>query len=80
MENLSGIPGEVGASAVQNVGAYGVEAKDFIREVECYDMLTLSFVKFDVRDCKYGYRSSLFKEKQNKSYRFVLGRREPIFS
>ena len=71
MENLSGIPGEVGASAVQNGGAFGVEAKDFIREVECYDMLTLSFVKFDVRDCKYGYRSSLFKEKQNKG-RYVV--------
>lgn len=71
MENLSGIPGEVGASAVQNVGAYGVEAADFITKVECYDMKTGAFRQFDVSECGYGYRTSVFKEPDNKE-RFII--------
>ena len=61
VENLSGIPGEVGASAVQNIGAYGVEVKDVIRTVYCYDLQEEEFVHFDVEDCGYGYRDSVFK-------------------
>ena len=62
VENLSYIPGEVGASAVQNIGAYGVEVKDVIRTVYCYDTVEEEFVNFDVEDCEYGYRDSIFKD------------------
>lgn len=61
LENLSLIPGEVGASAVQNIGAYGVEAKDFIESVEAFDLRERAVVRFDVSDCRYAYRSSRFK-------------------
>ena len=60
-ENLSLIPGEVGASAVQNIGAYGVEAKDIIDTVHAFDRTTRSFVDIPGADCGYGYRTSLFK-------------------
>ena len=62
VENLSHIPGEVGASAVQNIGAYGVEVKDVIRKVFCYDTVDEEFVNFDVEDLQYGYRDSAFKD------------------
>ncbi|MCM1348392.1 MAG: UDP-N-acetylmuramate dehydrogenase [Firmicutes bacterium] len=62
LENLSGIPGEVGASAVQNVGAYGVEAKDAIESVDCFDTFTRKFVTLSNEDCQFGYRQSLFKQ------------------
>lgn len=61
MENLSYIPGEVGASAVQNVGAYGVEAKDVITEVRVLRMADKQEVVMRAEDCQYGYRSSIFK-------------------
>lgn len=61
MENLSLIPGEVGASAVQNIGAYGAEAKDFIREVRAFDLDDCSFKTIAAADCLFGYRSSRFK-------------------
>ena len=60
-ENLSLIPGEVGASAVQNIGAYGVEAKDIIDTVHAFDRTTRAFVDIPGADCGYGYRTSLFK-------------------
>ncbi len=60
-ENLSLIPGEVGASAVQNIGAYGVEAKDIIAEIRAYDRTTGQFVTIDPATCAYGYRTSKFK-------------------
>ncbi len=60
-ENLSLIPGEVGAAAVQNIGAYGVEAKDIIKTVHAFDTINKEFVKFDVSECGYGYRESRFK-------------------
>lgn len=61
LENLAGIPGEVGASAVQNVGAYGVEAKDVIHSVECFDTLTRAFVRISNEECRFDYRDSRFK-------------------
>lgn len=61
MENLSYIPGEVGASAVQNVGAYGVEAKDVITEVRTLRIADQTEVILGVTDCKFGYRNSIFK-------------------
>ncbi len=62
VENLSYIPGEVGASAVQNIGAYGVEVKDVIHKVYCYDTVEEEFVSFSVDECGYGYRDSIFKK------------------
>ena len=61
IENLSHIPGKVGASAVQNVGAYGVEAKDVIVRVNCLELATGKSVTFDNPECGYGYRASNFK-------------------
>ncbi len=61
-ENLSYIPGEVGASAVQNVGAYGVEAKDIISTVHVYDSVDRLERDLDVTECGYGYRDSMFKK------------------
>ena len=60
-ENLSLIPGEVGASAVQNIGAYGVEAKDIIDTVHAFDRKERRFVDIPGADCGYGYRTSRFK-------------------
>ena len=71
VENLSYIPGEVGASAVQNIGAYGVEVKDVIRKVYCYDTIDEEFVNFDVEDCEYGYRDSAFKDPELKG-RYIV--------
>ncbi len=61
-ENLSHIPGEVGAAAVQNIGAYGVEIKDIISGVTCFDLVERKSCKFTVAECRYGYRESMFKE------------------
>ena len=61
LENLSGIPGEVGASAVQNIGAYGSEAKDFILYVDCVDLQTGDIRHFCAAECEYRYRDSIFK-------------------
>ena len=71
VENLSYIPGEVGASAVQNIGAYGVEVKDVIRTVYCYDTVDEEFVNFDVEDLGYGYRDSAFKDPEVKG-RYIV--------
>ena len=68
MENLSLIPGEVGASAVQNIGAYGVEACDIIYKVEAVDLADGEMVTFDGSDCHYGYRDSRFKHDWKNRY------------
>ena len=60
-ENLSLIPGEVGASAVQNIGAYGAEAKDIIETVEAVELATGRKCLFSNADCQYAYRQSRFK-------------------
>jgi len=60
-ENLSLIPGEVGASAIQNIGAYGAEAKDLIERVEAVEISSGQQVVFENEDCGYGYRQSRFK-------------------
>lgn len=71
LENLSGIPGEVGASAVQNVGAYGVEAKDVIHAVECFDVDTRKTIRLTAEECRFGYRDSIFKH-EAKGRLYVL--------
>jgi UDP-N-acetylmuramate dehydrogenase len=68
MEKLSLIPGEVGASAVQNVGAYGVEAKDVIVRVNTLDVETLEERVFTNEECRFGYRDSAFKHELKGKY------------
>ena len=67
-ENLSLIPGEVGASAVQNIGAYGVEAKDIIAGIRAWDRAEGRFVDINPADCAYGYRTSKFKTEWKGRY------------
>lgn len=69
-ENLSLIPGDVGASAVQNIGAYGSEAKDIILKVEAVDLQTGKMCEFTNEECEYAYRKSKFKGEWRN--RFVI--------
>ena len=68
LENLSYIPGEVGASAVQNVGAYGVEAKDVIESVRAVSIADGAERIFSNAECQYGYRDSIFKNSLRGKY------------
>lgn len=68
IENLSLIPGSVGASPMQNIGAYGVEVKDFITEVEAMHLKSLKITYFSTNDCEFDYRSSIFKTKEKGNY------------
>lgn len=68
LENLSLIPGDVGASAAQNIGAYGVEAKDFIQSIEAVEILTGQVVEIQAEDCRYAYRQSRFKQDWKNKY------------
>lgn len=61
IENLSGIPGEVGGASVQNVGAYGTEWKDVAVEIRSFDTATGRTISLSNADCSYGYRDSMFK-------------------
>ena len=65
LENLSGIPGSIGAAPIQNIGAYGSEVSDFIDEVICFDMESNNFVRFTNYDCKFSYRKSIFQDKDS---------------
>ena len=68
LENLSLIPGDVGASVVQNIGAYGVEAKDYIESIEAVEISTGKVVTIQAKDCGYGYRQSKFKTDWKNKY------------
>jgi UDP-N-acetylmuramate dehydrogenase len=65
IENLSLIPGSVGASPVQNIGAYGVDVSSVIEYVELYDLISGDFIILDKIECDFKYRYSIFKRKQN---------------
>ena len=62
IENLSLIPGTVGAAPIQNIGAYGTELKDCLDHVDAVDMVTGDSRRFSAQDCRFGYRDSIFKQ------------------
>ena len=68
LEALSAIPGTVGATPVQNVGAYGAEVKDAIKEVEVFDFEDSRIKTITNKDCKFGYRDSIFKNESKGKY------------
>ncbi len=68
VENLSLIPGNVGASPMQNIGAYGVEIKDVFYELEAFHLKDKSTEKFTAQDCRFGYRDSVFKNKYKDQF------------
>jgi UDP-N-acetylmuramate dehydrogenase len=69
LENLALIPGTVGAAPIQNIGAYGVEVKEYIVAVEAYDCQTNQWTTLSKTDCQFSYRHSVFKDEPN---RFVI--------
>ena len=84
MENLSLIPGNVGASPMQNIGAYGVEVKDIFYELEAFHLEDKITKKFSAKDCEFGYRDSIFK-KQLKGQFAILNvtyrlKKNPVFN
>ena len=68
LENLSMIPGKVGSSPVQNIGAYGTEVKDVIYELDAYDIFSGEKKIFKNKDCDFGYRRSIFKDKLRNKF------------
>lgn len=68
LENLSLIPGKVGSSPIQNIGAYGVEIKDTMHSLEALNLASLEIETFTNNDCHFGYRESVFKNELKGSY------------
>lgn len=84
VENLSLIPGCVGASPIQNIGAYGVEIKDVLHEVKAFHIQEQANYTFSLKDCAFGYRESIFKRKYQGQ--FIIAavtyrlRKQPVFN
>jgi len=68
LENLSLIPGNIGSSPIQNIGAYGVELKDHFVSCETIDIQTTEILNFNAEKCDFGYRNSIFKNKVKGKY------------
>jgi len=68
VENMSLIPGNVGTAPIQNIGAYGVELKDSMHELEALEIATGDLKKFSNKSCEFGYRNSVFKNKLKRKY------------
>jgi len=68
LENLSLIPGNIGSSPIQNIGAYGVELKDHFVSCEAIDIQTIEMINFNAEECDFGYRNSIFKNKVKGKY------------
>lgn len=84
VENLSLIPGNTGASPMQNIGAYGVEIKEVMEELEAYHIQDHANVLFSNKDCGFGYRESVFKRKYRNQF-VILNvtyklRKQPVFN
>ena len=71
LENLVLIPGSVGGAAVQNIGAYGIEAAERIDAVEIFDLESGEFRTLSTEECDFGYRSSVFKSEEGKNWVIV---------
>jgi UDP-N-acetylmuramate dehydrogenase len=84
VENLSLIPGCVGASPMQNIGAYGVEIKDVFEELEAWHFNDQQLVRFNLHDCAFGYRESVFKQQFKNQFAIISVtfklRKQPIYN
>jgi UDP-N-acetylmuramate dehydrogenase len=84
VENLSLIPGNVGATPMQNIGAYGVEIKDVFYELQAFDILENVHTVFNIADCEFGYRESVFKKRYKERFAILNVtfrlRKNPVFN
>lgn len=83
-ENLSLIPGNIGASPMQNIGAYGVEIRELFHELEAFHLQDKALVNFGIRDCDFGYRESVFKNKYKNQFAILTVtyrlRKRPVYN